>query len=51
MMLKFTDTADVLTALREGGNAVAMVTGDALLTALHVAKEVCFTAAPGLKCS
>ncbi|KAG5184553.1 hypothetical protein JKP88DRAFT_354404 [Tribonema minus] len=33
------DTADVLLALREGGHSVAMVTGDALLTALHVAKE------------
>eukprot|EP00611_Tribonema_gayanum_P008970 TRINITY_DN1868_c0_g4_i1.p1 TRINITY_DN1868_c0_g4~~TRINITY_DN1868_c0_g4_i1.p1 ORF type:complete len:888 (-),score=351.93 TRINITY_DN1868_c0_g4_i1:197-2860(-) len=37
------DTADVLLALREGGHSVAMVTGDALLTALHVAKEVGIT--------
>jgi magnesium-transporting ATPase (P-type) len=34
------DTADVVAQLREGGHAVVMVTGDALLTALHVAKEV-----------
>jgi cation-transporting ATPase 13A1 len=34
------DTADVLTRLKEGGMTVAMVTGDALLTAIHVAKEV-----------
>ena len=34
------DSADVVQQLREGGHAVAMVTGDALLTALHVAKEV-----------
>lgn len=34
------DTADVLKRLKEGGMSVAMVTGDALLTAIHVAKEV-----------
>jgi len=34
------DTADVLRRLREGGMSIAMVTGDALLTAIHVAKEV-----------
>lgn len=34
------DTADVLQRLREGGMSIAMVTGDALLTAIHVAKEV-----------
>lgn len=34
------DTAQVLMALREGGMSIAMVTGDALLTAIHVAKEV-----------
>lgn len=34
------DTADVLRRLKEGGMTVAMVTGDALLTAIHVAKEV-----------
>lgn len=34
------DTADVLRRLKEGGMSVAMVTGDALLTAIHVAKEV-----------
>jgi cation-transporting ATPase 13A1 len=34
------DTAAVLTRLKEGGMSVAMVTGDALLTAIHVAKEV-----------
>jgi manganese-transporting P-type ATPase len=35
------DTARVLKRLREGGMSIAMVTGDALLTAIHVAKEVC----------
>jgi cation-transporting ATPase 13A1 len=30
----------VLSKLKEGGMSVAMVTGDALLTAIHVAKEV-----------
>lgn len=34
------DTAAVLTRLKEGGMSIAMVTGDALLTAVHVAKEV-----------
>eukprot|EP00934_Nitzschia_sp_Nitz4_P001361 Nitzschia sp. Nitz4//scaffold355_size15944//935//5792//NITZ4_008866-RA/size15944-processed-gene-0.13-mRNA-1//1//CDS//3329548945//1361//frame0 len=34
------DTAAVLTRLKEGGMSVTMVTGDALLTAVHVAKEV-----------
>jgi cation-transporting ATPase 13A1 len=34
------DTAFVLDRLKEGGMTVAMVTGDALLTAIHVAKEV-----------
>lgn len=34
------DTKMVLRKLKEGGMSVAMVTGDALLTALHVAKEV-----------
>eukprot|EP00521_Asterionellopsis_glacialis_P010024 CAMPEP_0195288728 /NCGR_PEP_ID=MMETSP0707-20130614/5273_1 /TAXON_ID=33640 /ORGANISM="Asterionellopsis glacialis, Strain CCMP134" /LENGTH=1602 /DNA_ID=CAMNT_0040348627 /DNA_START=32 /DNA_END=4840 /DNA_ORIENTATION=+ len=34
------DTALVLRKLKEGGMSVAMVTGDALLTACHVAKEV-----------
>jgi cation-transporting ATPase 13A1 len=34
------DTAAVLLRLKEGGMSVAMVTGDALLTAVHVAKEV-----------
>eukprot|EP00978_Attheya_sp_CCMP212_P018182 scaffold49450_cov41-Attheya_sp.AAC.1 len=34
------DTRDVLRRLKEGGLTVAMVTGDALLTAAHVAKEV-----------
>ncbi|KAL3924764.1 MAG: hypothetical protein SGILL_000846 [Bacillariaceae sp.] len=34
------DTAAVLTRLKEGGMTVTMVTGDALLTAVHVAKEV-----------
>ena len=34
------DTAAVLSRLKEGGMSVAMVTGDALLTAIHVAKEV-----------
>ena len=34
------DTAAVLLRLREGGMSIAMVTGDALLTAIHVAKEV-----------
>jgi P-type E1-E2 ATPase len=38
------DTADVVAQLREGGHAVVMVTGDALLTALHVAKEVSVSA-------
>lgn len=34
------DTAAVLLRLKEGGMSIAMVTGDALLTAIHVAKEV-----------
>eukprot|EP00980_Cylindrotheca_fusiformis_P025323 scaffold13478_cov132-Cylindrotheca_fusiformis.AAC.16 len=34
------DTAEVLMRLTEGGLSIAMVTGDALLTAVHVAKEV-----------
>lgn len=34
------DTAAVLARLQEGGMSIAMVTGDALLTAIHVAKEV-----------
>ena len=34
------DTGAVLAKLKEGGMGVAMVTGDALLTAIHVAKEV-----------
>jgi cation-transporting ATPase 13A1 len=34
------DTSEVLRRLKEGGMTVAMVTGDALLTAIHVAKEV-----------
>jgi manganese-transporting P-type ATPase len=34
------DTATVLKRLKEGGMSIAMVTGDAILTAIHVAKEV-----------
>ena len=34
------DTASVLHRLKEGGMKVTMVTGDALLTTIHVAKEV-----------
>lgn len=34
------DTASVLFKLKEGGMSIAMVTGDALLTAIHVAKQV-----------
>eukprot|EP00533_Pseudo-nitzschia_delicatissima_P009186 CAMPEP_0116090456 /NCGR_PEP_ID=MMETSP0327-20121206/6986_1 /TAXON_ID=44447 /ORGANISM="Pseudo-nitzschia delicatissima, Strain B596" /LENGTH=1569 /DNA_ID=CAMNT_0003581751 /DNA_START=152 /DNA_END=4861 /DNA_ORIENTATION=+ len=34
------DTSAVLLRLKEGGMSIAMVTGDALLTAIHVAKEV-----------
>ena len=34
------DTASVLLRLKQGGMSVTMVTGDALLTAIHVAKEV-----------
>lgn len=34
------DTSSVLARLKEGGMGIAMVTGDALLTAIHVAKEV-----------
>ena len=34
------DTAAVLAKLKEGGMGVTMITGDALLTAIHVAKEV-----------
>eukprot|EP01041_Mallomonas_annulata_P010324 gene10324-21543_t len=37
------DTADVIQRLREGGHVVAMATGDAMLTAVHVAKEVGIT--------
>uniref|UniRef100_A0A7S1BRA1 P-type ATPase A domain-containing protein n=1 Tax=Corethron hystrix TaxID=216773 RepID=A0A7S1BRA1_9STRA len=35
------DTKNVLNHLKEGGMNVIMVTGDALLTAAHVAKETC----------
>lgn len=35
------DTRSVVIQLREGAHSVAMVTGDAILTALHVANEVC----------
>lgn len=34
------DTASVLHRLKEGGMSIAMVTGDALLTAAHVSREV-----------
>lgn len=34
------DTRAVVLQLREGAHSVAMVTGDAILTALHVANEV-----------
>ena len=34
------DTKEVLKRLKQGGMSVAMVTGDALLTAAHVAREV-----------
>ena len=34
------DTELVLQRLKEGGMSIAMVTGDAILTAIHVAKEV-----------
>jgi cation-transporting ATPase 13A1 len=34
------DTAMVLKKLKEGGMSIAMVTGDAILTAIHVSKEV-----------
>lgn len=34
------DTRAVVLQLREGAHGVAMVTGDAILTALHVANEV-----------
>jgi manganese-transporting P-type ATPase len=34
------DTADVLKRLKDGGMSIAMITGDAILTAIHVAKEV-----------
>ena len=34
------DTKMVLKKLKEGGMGVSMITGDALLTAIHVAKEV-----------
>lgn len=34
------DTRSVVLQLREGAHSVAMVTGDAILTALHVANEV-----------
>lgn len=34
------DTADVLRRLKQGGMSIAMITGDALLTGIHVAKEV-----------
>jgi len=34
------DSKSVINKLKEGGMTVAMVTGDSLLTALHVAKEV-----------
>jgi len=34
------DSAHVIGALRESGHAAHMLTGDAALTAIHVAKEV-----------
>lgn len=34
------DSRVVITALKESGHSVTMLTGDALLTSLHVAKEV-----------
>jgi manganese-transporting P-type ATPase len=34
------DTSAVLSRLKEGGMSITMVTGDALLTAVHVSKEV-----------
>eukprot|EP00607_Mallomonas_marina_P002717 CAMPEP_0182440352 /NCGR_PEP_ID=MMETSP1167-20130531/87011_1 /TAXON_ID=2988 /ORGANISM="Mallomonas Sp, Strain CCMP3275" /LENGTH=1295 /DNA_ID=CAMNT_0024634289 /DNA_START=719 /DNA_END=4606 /DNA_ORIENTATION=- len=37
------DTATVVRNLRGGGHVVAMATGDAMLTAVHVAKEVGIT--------
>lgn len=37
------DTSAIIQQLREGGHAAIMVTGDALLTGLHVAKEVGLT--------
>ncbi|CAB1105130.1 unnamed protein product [Ectocarpus sp. CCAP 1310/34] len=37
------DTRSVVLQLREGAHSVAMVTGDAILTALHVANEVGIT--------
>ena len=37
------DSASVVHQLREGGNTVAMATGDAILTGIHVAKEVGIT--------
>ena len=38
------DSALVIDALKTAGHAVAMVTGDAPLTALHVANNSCFEA-------
>lgn len=35
------DTKKVVHQLREGAHDVVMVTGDAILTAVHVAREVC----------
>jgi len=34
------DTKSVLKRLRQGGMSIAMITGDAILTAIHVSKEV-----------
>lgn len=34
------DTAAVLKRLKEGGMSISMITGDAILTAIHVSKEV-----------
>jgi len=39
------DSGDVVHQLREGGNSVAMATGDAILTGVHVAQEVGITSA------
>lgn len=37
------DSGDIIKQLRDGGNTVAMATGDAMLTAIHVAREVGIT--------